>query len=249
MTQNKDDPFAVIEAEAARQALCEAAGKALTAARGRLILGRDAASAFFATLVLRLTPEVDPACETIATDGKTLSYAPAFVTGLSADELVGVLAHEVLHCALAHPHRRVGREPSRWNVACDLAVNPILLQAGFTLPASRLLPGEGTYRALPVGKSADEYYALLIDESSVPEPENASGDGASDATDDPRAGSSDDPGGCGGVTTRSISTPRWAASKLAAMLCRPGWSCQYPLALTQATDRYSRRSALFSNFS
>ena len=34
MTQNKDDRFAAIEAEAARQAMTETAAKALTAARG-----------------------------------------------------------------------------------------------------------------------------------------------------------------------------------------------------------------------
>ena len=204
MTQNKDDPFAAIEAEAARQALSEAAAKALNAARGRLILGRDAASAFFATLVLRLTPEVDPACETIATDGTTLSYAPAFVTGLSPDELVGVLAHEVLHCALAHPPRRGGREPARWNVACDLAVNPVLVGAGFTLPASRLMPGEGNYSAFPTGQSADEYYTLLSDDrkpgppGSTPTP--PIDEGASSVDGEFPPGSSTDPGGCGAVS-------------------------------------------------
>ena len=89
-----------------------------------------------------------------------LQYHPPFVTALSPDELVGVLAHEVMHCALAHPARRQGRDAERWNVACDLAINPLLVRAGIVLPASRLMPGEGAYAGLQAGKSADEFYAL-----------------------------------------------------------------------------------------
>ena len=170
MTHSRDDPFAALDAAAAAQALAERAARMLTAARGRLLLGRDAASAFFATLALRLRVEADPGCGTLATDGVSLRYAPAFVTGLSPDEAVGVLAHEVLHCALAHPWRRGLRDPARWNVACDLAVNPILMQAGFTLPPSRLMPGEGPCGNLQPGKSADEYYALLSEPPTPSDP-------------------------------------------------------------------------------
>lgn len=67
----------------------------------------------------------------MATDGRTLTYNPTFVTGLSPDELLGVLVHEVLHNALDHPARRSDRNIERWNIACDLAVNPLLLAAGF----------------------------------------------------------------------------------------------------------------------
>src|SRR5947199_2164 len=100
--------------------------RAVAAARARLILGRNAASAFFATLALRLVPAADDSIPTAATDGHALLVNPAFVLGLTPDELVGVVAHEVMHCALCHHARRAGREPARWNVACDLAVNPLL---------------------------------------------------------------------------------------------------------------------------
>ena len=49
-------PFGNLEEAAAKQAAEEAAGRALAGARARLILGRDAKSAFFATLALRLIP-------------------------------------------------------------------------------------------------------------------------------------------------------------------------------------------------
>ncbi|WP_149112013.1 vWA domain-containing protein [Limnoglobus roseus] len=195
------DPFAALEAEAAKQAVAEAAAKRLATARAKLILGRDAKSAFFATLALRLTSEVDWACGTMATDGRVLAYDPRFVTGLSPDELVGVLAHEVMHNALAHPFRRGARDPARWNEACDLAVNPLLLAAGFVLPASRFVPGEGTYAALPAGKSADEYYARLA------EPPATGGPGGAGAESPRGDGGGPDPGGCGGVTEPAAGSP------------------------------------------
>ena len=186
------NPFAALEEAAARQAAEEAAAKALASARARLILGRDARSVFFATLALRLTPEPDWAVETMATDGRVLAYGPRFVTALSPDELVGVLAHEVMHNALAHPGRQGGRDHGRWNVACDLAVNPLLVESGFTLPADRLLPGEGAYRHLPPGRSAEEYYAALASD-------RAGRDREPDAADDRNGANKPDPGGCGTV--------------------------------------------------
>jgi predicted metal-dependent peptidase len=194
MTEN--DPFAALEHAAARQAAQEQAAQALAAARCRLVLGKDARSAFFATLALRLLPQVDWSIDTMATDGRHLFYSPAFVTGLSPDELVGVLAHEVMHNAMAHHARRGHRVPKRWNVAADLAVNPLLLEAGFTLPASRLMPGQGSHQDLPAGKAAEEYYGLLPDDpprggqqGEEGQGEPAEGDGAAEP----------DPGGCGSV--------------------------------------------------
>ena len=100
MSADRDgDPFARIEEAAVRQAAEERAARAAAAARARLVLGRDAASVFFATLALRLGVRADPGVGTMATDGRVLAYDPTFVCGLSADEVVGVVAHEVLHCA------------------------------------------------------------------------------------------------------------------------------------------------------
>jgi predicted metal-dependent peptidase len=187
VSSDRDDPFSVIEQAAGRQVAEEQAARALAAARVRLVLGRDARSAFFATLVLRLMPEPGWDLDTLATDGRVLRYFPPFVTGLSPDELTGVLAHEVMHCALAHPARRGDRDPEKWNVACDLAINPLLVAAGVVLPPSRLMPGEGAYDGLEPGHPAEEYYARL------PGPKEAS-DGSGGGGDP--AG---DPGGCGQV--------------------------------------------------
>jgi predicted metal-dependent peptidase len=145
----------------ADQLLAEKAAKAIAAARTKLVLGRRPQDAFFATLALRLQIESSWDCPTAATDGKRLIYNPNWFADLSAEEAQGVVAHEVMHCALAHHARRHGRDPTCWNIAADLSVNPLLLDAGFRLPSGRLVPGEGTYRELPQGQSAEEYYALL----------------------------------------------------------------------------------------
>jgi predicted metal-dependent peptidase len=196
VSDDRRDPFAVLEEAANRQAAEQAAARALGAARVKLILGRDAKSAFFATLALRLTagPAWDVA--TVATDGRALRYSPSFVTGLSPDELVGVLAHEVMHCALAHPSRRADRDLEKWNVACDLAINPLLVAAGVRLPSSRLMPGEGGYAGLEPGLSAEQYYGTL--------PADPPGDPSGDGSGNGRPG---DPGGCGAVTDPAAGDP------------------------------------------
>jgi predicted metal-dependent peptidase len=195
-----NDPFATLEQAAASQASEEQAARALAAARCRLVLGKDAKSAFFATLALRLVAGADWSIDTLATDGRRLSYHPDFVTGLSADELVGVVAHEAMHNALTHHARRQHRDARRWNVACDLAVNPLLLDAGFVLPASRLVPGEGPYKDLLRGKSAEEYYGLLPNEPSGKE-----GEGNDEQSEQEQRGQ--DPGGCGGVCQPGDGSP------------------------------------------
>jgi predicted metal-dependent peptidase len=188
------EPAESIPPSAARQASAELAARSLSAARARLVLGRDARSVFFACLALRLTPTVDWGCPTMATDGRSLAFNPEFVSGLSADELLGVVAHEVLHCAMRHFARRGSRRQSLWNEAADLAINGVLADAGFALPACRLMAGEGRHASLARGLSAEAYFALL-DDSRAEDGQAAPGSRGGDTSvpTDP------DPGGCGGV--------------------------------------------------
>jgi predicted metal-dependent peptidase len=129
----------------------------LTRARTQLLLGQP----FFGSLCLRLklTPGEVP---TMATDGQRILYDPGFVEKLKPAELEGVLAHEVLHCALGHHCRRGERDPRLWNQAADLAINPLLLENGFTLPAGALL--DRAFDHL----SAEEIYARLRENKAAP---------------------------------------------------------------------------------
>jgi predicted metal-dependent peptidase len=128
----------------------------LTRARTQLLLNQP----FFGTLCLRLKL-VPGELPTMATDGRRIVYDPAFVDELTPDELEAVLAHEVLHCALGHHCRRGVRDPRLWNEAADLAINPILIGNGFTLPAGALL--DPSFNDL----SAEEIYARLSRRSRV----------------------------------------------------------------------------------
>jgi len=123
----------------------------LSRARTQLLLNQP----FFGTLCLRLKLVPMPNFPTMATDGQRLAYNPAFVEKLTAAELEGVLAHEVMHCALAHHCRCGDREAQLWNRAADYAVNPILIGTGMTLPKDALI--DPSFAEL----SAEEIYARL----------------------------------------------------------------------------------------
>ena len=110
---------------------------------------------FFGSLLFRLGGRSSSSIETMATDGVSIYYNPGYVETLSAAELAGVLAHEVMHPALQHHTRRGGRNPKRWNMACDYAINPLLIDAGITLPKDVLI--EHRFR----GVSAEQIYNLI----------------------------------------------------------------------------------------
>ncbi|MDX2475966.1 MAG: VWA-like domain-containing protein [Gammaproteobacteria bacterium] len=104
----------------------------LATARTRLILDRP----FLGALVLRL-PLVAAErkwCKTTATDARKLYYNPDFIDSLTLQETEFMLAHEALHCGLAHFARRENRLKWRWDIACDYAINPLLLDEGLTAP-------------------------------------------------------------------------------------------------------------------
>jgi predicted metal-dependent peptidase len=143
----------------------------LTKARAGLILD----AVFFGSLALRLKLIEDISIPTMATDGTVIRYSPKFVEGLFLEEVKGVLCHEVMHCALQHHTRRQGRDPVKWNMAGDYAINPTLKDSGFTLPSGHL--DNPAYH----GKSADEIYSLLPDDLECFD------------------GLGGDPGGCGAV--------------------------------------------------
>jgi predicted metal-dependent peptidase len=74
---------------------------------------------FFGSLLFRLKGRENRSIPTMATDGVSLYFNPEFVDALNSATLAGVLAHEVLHPALHYHVRRSGRNPRRWNEACD----------------------------------------------------------------------------------------------------------------------------------
>ena len=164
---------------------------------------------FFGALLFRLGASPSTSVATMATDGVSLFYNPEFVDTLNAAELAGVLAHEVMHPALQHHTRRGDRNQARWNMACDYAINPMLLDAGLVLPKDVLI--DNRFR----GMSAERIYNLLEEDEkeegstgqSESQPGNGSG-GSEDGSvqnnpcgDEPSAPST--PGGVGQVLDAS----------------------------------------------
>jgi predicted metal-dependent peptidase len=135
----------------------EAIETKLAAARTRLILDQP----FLGALVLRLPlVAADPKwCRTTATDARKVYYNSAYVEALSLDATQFVLAHEALHCALSHFARRHHRLKHRWDIACDYAINPLLIQEGLSPPPGTLVEEHFA------GMTAEEIYPCLDDNS------------------------------------------------------------------------------------
>jgi predicted metal-dependent peptidase len=153
-----------------------AAAKRIQKARTALLLDHP----FFGTLLFRLKGRETSSVKTMATDGVSLFFNPEFVATLSAAELNGVLAHEVLHPGLQHHVRRGNRNPKRWNIACDYAINPLVIDAGLALPKDVLI--DNRFR----GMSAERIYNLI-------EEEEEGGDGESEGTAEGSGGDKNNP--------------------------------------------------------
>jgi predicted metal-dependent peptidase len=127
----------------------------LSAACTRLILDRP----FIGALVLRLPMKAaDPKwCATIGTDARHFYYNPEYIDSLTLEQTQFALAHEAMHCALSHFARREHRVQHRWDIACDLAINPILIKEGMTP-----VPG-ALYNIGYEGMMAEEIYPLVKD--------------------------------------------------------------------------------------
>ena len=125
----------------------------LAAARTRLILDKP----FLGALVLRLPLKAATWCRTTATDARAFYYNPHWIDSLSNAQVQFALAHEALHCALGHFARRGHRIQRKWDMACDFAVNPILVDEGLTPPGEALVLD--VYR----GMAAEEIYPCIED--------------------------------------------------------------------------------------
>jgi len=143
--------------------------KRLIAARAVLLLD----SPMWGVPALRLQPLEDPSCDTAWVDGVRIGYNPTFVDQCTPAELKFLWAHEVWHCAMGHPWRRGGRDPEEWNEAADRAINPVLRDAGFTLPKGVLEELTPEHN----GKSAEWIHARMPKPPKTPEGGSGGGEG------------------------------------------------------------------------
>jgi len=125
-------------------------------ARASLVLDHP----FFGHLALRMQLKEDASCDTAWSDGQTIAYNPLYIRILSREKLKGLMGHVVMHPACRHHLRRKDRDAGLWNMACDYAINWILIEAGLTLPDGYL--DDPALR----GKTADDIYVHLKMERS-----------------------------------------------------------------------------------
>lgn len=95
---------------------------------------------FFGSLLLRMKMVPDPTVETTMCNGAQIRYNPKFVDSLDLPKAMGLLCATTMHMVMMHHLRRGGRDPSKWNMACDLAIEAILIDAGLQLPKKNPLP-------------------------------------------------------------------------------------------------------------
>lgn len=80
----------------------------------------------------------------VTPDGRNLYYNPSFWNGLKAPEKLALQIHTLLHIANRHQERRGARDRDLWNMACDISINYLIKQAGYTLPSGAV---KGDFRS------------------------------------------------------------------------------------------------------
>lgn len=121
---------------------------------------------FFGRLLMRL-PFGFAECKTAYTDMSRIVFDPDFTSRLDDDQLSFVILHELMHCVLKHCTRGRGKLHLLYNIACDIVVNSVLLEA---LDIDEMRIGDSSAMHLtPEGDegrlySAEEIYDMLLKE-------------------------------------------------------------------------------------
>ncbi len=122
------------------------------------------AQPFLGRLLMRLSFGFDE-CGTAYTDMRRIVFDPAFASRLDDTQLRFLMLHEVLHCVLKHCTRGRGRFPTMYNVACDIVVNSLALDA---MGLEKLIVDkQAVVHTAPDGRegrlcSAEEIYEMLL---------------------------------------------------------------------------------------
>lgn len=102
---------------------------------------------FSGSMALHLAPRftADPAMPTSCTDGATIAVDAGFFKGLSAEERMVVIAHNVWHCALLHWDRQQHLGNDVFDYAADLEIDLLLRKDHFEFP---VLPHDAQWESL-----------------------------------------------------------------------------------------------------
>ena len=117
---------------------------------------------FWGSLAMATEFIEDNSIPTMCTNGRWVRWSRKFVDGITEEETLGVIVHELAHKALKHMLRRGTREPKKWNYATDYTINLIVIDEGFKLPE------DGLFDRKYQGMTSEKVYDLIPDPPEMP---------------------------------------------------------------------------------
>lgn len=98
-----------------------------------------------------------------ATDGKHIYFDPNYLSSLSDNDKLFIIAHELMHVKFEHMFRMVGKDGQKrnlriWNIATDAIINANLEKDGFKIKEGFVNMPEA------LNYSAEEFYEKLLRE-------------------------------------------------------------------------------------
>ncbi len=91
-------------------------------------------------------------------------YNQVWFESLSNQHKIGVVIHELLHVILLHQYRRNDRQINLWSIACDLAVNDMILEQYIPKDAVTVERiREKIKRTIERQRNAEYYYEIISD--------------------------------------------------------------------------------------
>ena len=186
----------------------------------RLLRERPFYGYLLAGLHKRSTGSKFPVGVTINNGVPTLACNATFFADYSPKEQEALLEHCVMHLLHLHPSRRKERNRHDWDIACDLAINPLLENMPPTAPRPE-------YFALPDGLAAEEYYYRLVDPFDTGNLDGA-GMGSADRHDQGSAGKGEGNKQCTAIDDHTIweeadCTPLRLAEEMVRGMVRDAW--------------------------
>lgn len=126
---------------------------------------------FLGTVGFGLEMDWSTDVETAAIKGREVKFNPEYWEGLTDEERLFLVAHEIGHRSLLHSSRAKGRNKKNWNTACDIAVNELLRHdcRGVHMPGKGWLSED--FDAPPL-LSAEEYYEFLEEKDEEQQQQN-----------------------------------------------------------------------------
>ena len=156
--------------QGAKMSINQEALKKLRKARTKMLLRLP----FFGKLATHLKLVEAEWIPTIGTDSTRIYYNPDFINALAKDEIVFVLAHNVMHCVYNHHGRRSGRDKKVWDSACDYVTNNELIDLRIgKMPNLIRVLHDKKYD----DKTAEEVYDDLMKEQKQKQNQQGQGDG------------------------------------------------------------------------